>query len=90
MDRDPMYKDYKLADYKFIVVNRKTLTPLVWKFEDTTKMGTLTYGKNSQIELRDPFDIGTELTYYLKNRPEVPIEIDGLESNSIVQWINKI
>lgn len=89
MDKDPMYKDYKLADYKFIVVNRKTLTPLVWKFEDTTKIGTLTYGKNSQIELRDPFDIAKELSNYLSSRPEVPVGINTLEDNSIVNWINK-
>ena len=88
MDKDPVYKDYELADYRFIVVNKKTLTPLVWKFEDTKKVGTLIYGKRQQIELEDPFEIGKELYTYLSSRPEVPIGIEIQESNSITEWLN--
>lgn len=88
MDKDPIFKDYKLADYKFIVVNKFTLTPLVWKFEDTQKTGTLVYGRKQQIELRDPFELGEELHSYLSSRPAVPIGIKTLESNSITEWIN--
>lgn len=90
MDKDPVYKDYKLADYRFIVVNRYTLTPLVWKFEDTQKTGTLLYGKNKQIELRDPESIGQELHNYLSSRPAVPVGIETMESNSITEWLNNI
>ena len=90
MDNDPLYKDYELADYTFIVVNKKTLTPLRWKFEDTQKKGTLIYGKNKQIELNDPFEIGKELSNYLSSRPEVPIGIETQESNSITEWLNTI
>ena len=88
MDQDPLYKDYQLADYTFIVVNKKTLTPLRWKFEDTQKKGTLIYGKNKQIELNDPFEIGKELSNYLSSRPEVPTGIEMTENNSITQWLN--
>lgn len=88
MDRDPVYKDYELADYTFIVVNKKTLTPLRWKFEDTQKKGTLIYGKNKQIELNDPFEIGKELSNYLSSRPKVPTGIEVTENNSITQWLN--
>lgn len=88
MDNDPLYKDYELADYTFIVVNKKTLTPLRWKFEDTQKKGTLIYGKNKQIELNDPFEIGKELSNYLSSRPEVPTGIEVTENNSITQWLN--
>ena len=35
MDKDPYFKDFKLAPYKFIVANKKTLTPLVWNFKST-------------------------------------------------------
>lgn len=90
MDKDPMYKDYELADYRFIVVNKKTLTPLVWKFEDTKKIGTLIYGKRQQIELEDPFDLGKELSIYLSSRPEVPVGIEEQESNSITKWLNTV
>lgn len=88
MDQDPLYKDYQLANYTFIVVNKKTLTPLRWKFEDTQTAGTLIYGKNKQIELNDPFEIGKELSNYLSSRPEVPTGIEMTENNSITQWLN--
>ena len=90
MDRDPMFKDYKLADYKFIVVNRNTLTPLVWEFNKTQALGTLTFGKNNQIELEDPFALGEELSNYLLSRPAVPTGINELGSNDITQWLNTI
>ena len=90
MDKDPLFKDYKLADYTFIVVNKKTLTPLKWVFEDTQKMGTLTYGKNGQIKLEDPFFLGKQLSYYLSSRPSVPIGIEINKGNSIVEWLNTL
>jgi hypothetical protein len=95
MDKDPLFKDYKLADYTFIVVNKKTLTPLTWIFEDTQKTGTLVYGKNKQIELQDPFELGKQLSIYLSSRPPVPNGInigspDTTENtNSITEWLNK-
>ena len=89
MDRDPFFKDYKLANYTFVVVNKKTLTPLAWEFEDTQKMGTLVYGKHQQIELQDPFELGKQLSIYLSSRPQVPEGINIGSSNSITQWLNK-
>ena len=74
------YADYKLADYRFIVVNKETLTPLVWEFSDTMAKGSLYYGKQKQIECRDPFDIGEELYSYLSTTHTVPI---GIEKNAI-------
>ena len=90
LNRDEYFKDFKLADYKFIVVNRKTLTPLVWEFKDTTTLGTLYFGKNNQIEMRDPEEIGKELSYYLTSRPKVPMGISETGSNDLREWLNKI
>lgn len=90
MDKDPVFKDYELADYKFIVVNKKTLTPLVWEFNKTKDIGTLTLGKNGQIELRDPYELGKELSIYLSSRPAVPIGININGENNIVEWLNTI
>lgn len=90
LNRDEYFKDFKLADYKFIVVNRKTLTPLVWEFKDTTTLGTLYYGKNKQIEMRDPEDIGKELSSYLTSRPKVPMGISETGPNDLREWLNKI
>lgn len=86
MDKDPYFKDFKLADYKFIVVNRKTLTPLSWAFESTTFEGDIIVG--DQV-WRDPFVIGRELNSYLKDRPKVPNGIDLVKPNNIEAWINE-
>ncbi len=90
MDRDPYFKDFELANYKFIVANRKTLKPLVWDFSLTKEKGTITLGKNNQIILRDPFEIGKELNEYLTGNHNVPIDINENKPNDLVQWINKI
>lgn len=90
MDKDSYFKDFTLANYRFVVVNKKTLTPLVWEYEDTQKRGTLYYGKNKQIEFKDPLDIGKELSNYLSSRPTVPNNIKISENNSIVEWLNKL
>ena len=90
MDRNPYFKDFELANYKFIVANRKTLTPLVWNFPLTKEKGTITLGKNNQIILRDPFEIGQELHNYLTGNYEVPIGINNTKPNDLIQWVNKI
>lgn len=78
MDADPYFKDFSLEDYRFIVVNKKTLTPLVWEFPLTKEAGTLVDDKGG--EHLDPFEIGEELQAYLNLRPPVPngINKDGI------------
>ena len=90
MDKDPYFKDFEIVNYTFIVANKRTLTPLVWKFESTKIFGDLVLGKNNNIILRDPFTIGEELNYYLINRPAAPNGIELIKPNSIEDWINKI
>ena len=84
------FKDYVLLPYKFIVVNKQTLTPLVWDYEDTEATGTLYYGKNKQIECKDPFDLGKELSNYLSSRPAVPCGIKINEGNSLTEWLKTL
>lgn len=88
MDRDEFFKDFELADYTFIVVKKDSLVPLAWKFADTKKEGTLIYGKNRDLELRDPREIGEELTYYLNNECKVPLGINLEGTNDIVEYLN--
>lgn len=78
LDNDPYFKDFKLADFKFIVVNKNSLTPLVWEYPLTTIYGTLVDERGN--EHRDPFDLGKELRGYLDCRPPVPngINKDGV------------
>ena len=74
MFKDPYFKDFTLENYRFIVVNKNTLTPLVWEFPLTASVGTLVDKEGN--EYRDPFEIGKELQGYLNLRPEVPNGID--------------
>ena len=78
MDNDPYFKDFSLEDYRFIIVNPKTLTPLVWEFPLTKEYGTLVDDEGNEI--RDPYEIGKELRGYLNLRPAVPngINKDGI------------
>lgn len=90
LDKDEFFKDFELADYKFIVVNKQTLTPLVWEFPDTKKIGTLEYRHSGAIlSLIDPFELGRTLSHYLKDKPKVPDNINITEPNNIVEWLNK-
>lgn len=87
MDNDPIYKDYKLADYTFIVVNRNTLIPLTWTFKDTTVTEDLVYG---DIKCRNWRKIAEELNYYLTaENVIVPRGITLFVPNDIVGWLMK-
>lgn len=90
MNKDEYFRSFKLLDYRFIVVNRKTLTPLVWECPFTQSTGTLKFGKNQQIEMRSPFEIGRELSYYLSSRPKVPIGIEETKENNLRTWLNTL
>ena len=82
MDADPYYKDFKLADYRFLVVNRNTLTPMAWLDNKTQVMGTVTYKTQSghTYKVRDPYEIGLELTRYRNEQPKYPFEAKALNN----------
>lgn len=90
MDKDEYFKDFKLLDYDFIVVNRRILIPLVWTCPFTQTVGTLKFGKNDQIEMRSPFVIGEELSSYLTSRPKVPMGISETGPNDLRKWLNTL
>ena len=76
--KDSYFKEFELMPYRFIVVNKNTLTPLVWEFPLTKTVGTLVDDEGN--EYRDPFEIGKELQGYLNLRPQVPngITMEGV------------
>lgn len=86
MDEDPVFKEYKLLPYKFIVVNRKNCKPMVWDFPLTEAVGEIkiTTPSGYIITWRDPFVIGKELRYYLDNNLELPIEAADVD---IANWL---
>lgn len=85
MDKNPYYKDFTLANYKFIVVNRNTLTPLVWDFAHTQAEVPLVLEGGSI--LRHPFQIAKELNTYLQDKPTVPNGINKNGINKLEDWI---
>lgn len=87
LDKDDLYKDYELLDYRFIVANRYNKKPLVWEYPDTKSIQDCFYGKNNQIVCRNWRNIVQDLNYYLTCTPEYPIGI--VELNDIVTWLNK-
>lgn len=87
--KDEYFKDFKILPYKDIIIFKESTLPLVWDIPFTSAEGTLYFGKNKEIEFKDPEDIGYTLNYYLSLRPEVPIDIDKFGNNNIVSWLNK-
>lgn len=85
---DPFFKDFELEDYRFIVVNKESLKPLVWQFPLTRVSGDLTDDKGKIY--RDPLAIGAELRNYLDNRPPVPkgIDLDGINTINCLHKLN--
>ena len=90
ISKDEYFKDFKILPYKDIIIFRGSDTPLVWDIPFTFEKGTLCFGKNKQIEMRDPEDIGKELSYYLSSKPKVPNGIDEFCTNNITEWLNKL
>ena len=71
-------------------MNRHSLTPLVWEFNNTRAAGELRYGRLEEIVMRDPYLIGNELNTYLKHNPQVPAGINLYATNSLSYWLNKL
>lgn len=90
ISKDSVYKDYKILPYRDVIVFKGNNTPLVWEVPFTFEKGTLTFGKNNQIELRDPFEIGKELHHYLTSRPKVPMGINETGLNDLNVWLNTL
>lgn len=90
ISKDDIYKDYKILPYRDIIVFKGNNIPLVWEVPFTFKRGTLTFGKYNHIEMRDPFEIGKELNYYLNLKPRVPLGIEENYINNLNTWLNRL
>lgn len=86
MDKSPIFKDYTLEDYRFIVVNRNNRKPMVWQFEDTKNSDTRKIG---YIELKSWKEIVPELDSYLKEKPEYPHGTKKINSITDALYGNK-
>lgn len=84
MDEDEYFKDFKLADYRFIVISNRTRKPLVWEFPQTQTITDLKLGEH---KLRNWRGIAKELNTYLTKDYEVPIDINMNLINNISKWL---
>ena len=82
---DDYYKDFKIADFDFVCVNKESLTPICWKFNPQIDKKEVEY--ENGINFCDPIKVGAELYSYLINNPKVPSGIDLLSSNNIEDFI---
>ena len=87
LDKHPLYKDYELLNYQFIVISNNTRKPLVWEYPDTKSTIDLCYGKNNEITCKNWRGIVGELNYYLTKSPAYPLGIGQV--NDITYWLNK-
>jgi hypothetical protein len=84
-EKDPYFKDFTIKPYYFIVVNKHTLTPLVWEFEETSLYDDIKI--NDNIIMKDPYNLGEELIHYLEETPKVPVGITTYKPNNIMAWL---
>lgn len=84
MDKDDYFKDFKLLNYRFVVVCNSSRIPLVWEFEDTQSVSDFTYGTRTIPNWRK---ILKELDFYMKHESTVPIGIKVHSTNSLRDWI---
>ena len=64
MDKDEYFKDFKIQPYQFVVINRRTVAPIVWIYEGNFEQVDLKDEKGNI--LRDWRKILDELHYYLR------------------------
>lgn len=92
IEKDDYFKDFEIMPYRFIVVNRKSLNPLVWEwpytFTDTTV--ELSTSKGYPIRLRNFREIGRELHHYLETQQNTPDGIVVDRTNKIDDWIKRM
>lgn len=89
LDKDEYFKDFKILNYRFIICNKDSYSPLVWEFKETHSKGTLYYGRHKQIGLPDPEDLGKELFLFFSSGQK-PKELLISDRNSLDNWLNTL
>lgn len=88
MDKSEVFKNYKLLNYRFVVVNNQIdqpKVPLTWEFSETQSELPFVYGRNEVPNWRD---LVRTLDSYLKQTPEVPEGISQKLPNNLRTWID--
>lgn len=92
ISEDEYFKDFTISNYRFIVVNRHSLKPLVWEYPYTFADVTVEIpnSKGYPYRFRNFREIGQELHHYLETGQDIPdgIKTDGV--NNLEEWIKKM
>ena len=86
IEKDEYFKDFKIADYRFIVICNRTRVPLVWEWSYTK---TTVDFKIGDVEFPNWRGIVKQLDYYLREEPPVPEGIVVEDTNNIAKFIEK-
>ena len=84
IEKDDYFKDFKIADYRFIVICNRTRQPLVWEWPYTKTEVDFKIGDVSFPNWRG---IVQKLDYYLREEPPVPEGILVESPNNIAKFI---
>lgn len=90
LDSDDYFKSFTIAPYIFVVVNKNTLNPLCWQFDESVNTDDFVCGKDGKYVYRSPLTIGEELYNYLNSKSSVPNGIYLDKPNSLKEWLNTI
>lgn len=83
--KDEYFKDFKIAHYTFIPINRVTLAPLVWRYYENFAQVDM-IGDDGKV-YRNWRKLLTELDYYLKN-PDIKYTKDVRDRNGVMKISN--
>lgn len=76
--------DYTIADYTFIVINKKSLNPLAWTFKHTKDYGDIVIGDKTY---ESPFSIAKQLNALIENNAKMPLNIKKNKPNVLEDFI---
>lgn len=91
VERDPYFKDFKIENYKFVVISNQSRKPLVWEYLDTKIDYDVRYGKNNQYLCRNWRNIVKELDSYIKEPVQIPHGFYNSKdsTNDLIYWLNE-
>ena len=78
ISKDDYFKDFKVLDFRFLVVNKESLMPMLFTDEECSHVGDYEFKFPSGYvkNFRDPINIGLELKHYLDVNAQYPDELD--------------
>ena len=86
IEKDEYFKDFKIADYRFIVICNRTRVPLVWEWPYTKTEVDFQIGT---VKFSNWRNIVKQLDYYLREEPPVPEGILVESPNNLSIWLLK-